>query len=354
METYNLKIQKIGRKWLECKDEYNRIFKVEINEVVKNLIAINNEEICVHGDYENRSNGFGVDRRITNVISEEDYNKIKESEKAKKEIEKKEKAISTAKSAIERMLYYIEKNIKDYWYKNGENVILDRIAELQELEVDTTEYSTKLSDLKEQFNSNMKKSEKKHIITKKFIDRNYYKENSIIKHNDKYVKIISCKSKILSRDEVEAIYGGCFADEDYYEYRNAYEYTFKEVSEVEKQEAIKQEEKELKEKQKNELLEKQRETAMQELLDYIYKNSIVEEQSDKLENNIKNSAQVIQFNKFKSLKLNVFLNVVYLLVENWSDGDCWDYNNCSVGICKTCKMTDELSNLIDTYLKLER
>lgn len=354
METYKFKVEKVGRKWLECRDEYNRIFKVEINDVVKDLLTINNEEICVHGNYENKSNKYGVDRRITNIISEEDYNKIKESEKAKKEIEKKEKAVSTAKSAIERMLYYIEKNIKDYWYKNGENVILDRIAELQELNVDTTEYSTKLSNFKQLFNSNMKKIEEKHITAKKFIDRNYYEENSIVKYNNKYIKIISCKSKTLSRSDVEAIYGGCFADDNYDEYRNAYEYTFEEVSEEEKQEAIIQEEKEMKEKQENELLEKQRESAMQELLDYIYKNSINEEQCDELENNIKNSAQVIQFNKFKSLKLNVFLNVVYLLIENWSDGDCWDYNNCSIGICKTCKITDELSNLIDTYLRLER
>ena len=44
MKKYNFKVEKVGRKWIQCKDEYNRNFKVEINDVVTEMLKERSEE----------------------------------------------------------------------------------------------------------------------------------------------------------------------------------------------------------------------------------------------------------------------------------------------------------------------
>lgn len=182
--------------------------------------------------------------------------------------------------------------------------------------------------------------------TNTFISIEQYQKNVIIKRQEKYIKILKVEALTLSKSEIEAVYGGCMIDneEDYNMHKNSYRYTYIEASETEKQEIIKK-------GTAAQELKENKEHSKQTLCDYIYRNSIQENKSDKLEENISDAKQICELDNFKSIRINDNLNTLYLLEKNWSDYDCWDYNNCKIGICKTCTLSEKLHNLLDNYLK---
>lgn len=344
MKKYNFKVEKLGRKWLQCKDEYNRSFKVEINDVVTEMLKENNEEITVCGELQDKSTKFGVNREIVNVITVSEF-------EAKQEIADSEKEIASYKSRIEKMLYYIEINLKDYWYKNGENVVKETIETLKSKNIDTTKYENELSTLEAKYQNYQEeyKERQNYRRAHTFTDRDYFEVGEIVKRGEKYVKITDRKSVYLSRDDVEVMFGGCALD-DYYSYRDAYKYTFEDATDEEIAEHIAQEEKKEIEKQEKQAKKENLQKAEKALSDYIFKNCIQEEKSDKLEEKISNATLICEkFNHDSTIKTNE--HELYLLIPNWSDWDNWDYNNCKIGICKTCKKTENLLKLLDTYLK---
>ena len=348
MKKYNFKIEKIGRKWIQCKDEYNRNFKVEINDVVTEMLKENDKELVVCGELLDKSTKYGVNREIVNITTEAQFKEKCEKAQKAKEVEK-------CKSAINKMLYYIETNLKDYWYKNGEKVVKETIETLKSKNIDTTKFENKLAILKEENEKYEKERKKaaeerrKYKYAHSFTDGDYFEIGEIVKCGEKYVKITDRKSVYLSRDDVEAMYGG-YALDDYYSYRDAYKYTFENATDEEVTEHISQEEKKAIEKQEKQTKKENLQKAEKELSDYIFKNCIQEEKSDELEAKISNSTLVCE--KFDcNSTIRMTESELLLLIPNWSDWDNWDYNNCKIGICKTCEKTENLLKLLDTYLK---
>jgi len=336
MKKYSLKVENVGRKYVQCRDNYNRIIKVEINNSIKALLSSNKEELVVFGDFCDFNNGYGVNRVIKNAMSVEEHDKKLEKLNRKWEIEK-------IQNRAFRMLNIIENNIEYYWYKNGEKVVLESIEELKKLNIDATDFENRLANLKNKY-SKSQNTTKVTKTNKTFTDRKYYEENSIVKVKDKYVRIISMKVVRLSRDEVEAMYGGYYADECYYDYREVYEYSYTEdVTDKEIENVKNEEQKKEIEKQEKQAKKENFENAEKDLYNYIRANSILEEKSDKLDDKIEHATVI-------SDRLKITETELLFLIPNWGDGDNWDNNNCKIGICRACKLTEELKTLLEKYL----
>ncbi len=249
------------------------------------------------------------------------------------------------KSTAREIKHTLENNEAKFYYDVQKNKFfwkykIKEIDELMKCVVENLRNST--------INTNTKK-----VNNNVFVSATYYEKDAIVKYNNEYVKIASVESIELSKDEVEAVYGGCFADneENYNIYKNSYRYTYIEANEIEKENKQAIDNKKQEETEKKHLLLEEKRNAERALCEYIRSNCKQEDRSEQLEENISKSVLICELDNLNSIKINTSLNVIYLLTKNWSDYDCWDYNNCNIGICKTCTKTTELQSLLDNYLK---
>jgi len=195
MKKYSLKVENVGRKYVQCRDNYNRIIKVEINNSIKALLSSNKEELVVFGDFCDFNNGYGVNRVIKNAMSVEEHDKKLEKLNRKWEIEK-------IQNRAFRMLNIIENNIEYYWYKNGEKVVLESIEELKKLNIDATDFENRLANLKNKY-SKSQNTTKVTKTNKTFTDRKYYEEN--IEIVDKILIDGTKKAQTIAKDTMKQV-----------------------------------------------------------------------------------------------------------------------------------------------------
>lgn len=132
----NFKVQKIGRKWIQGVSEFkgnDLLWYIEITPESKTweigkTYNINVEAKVERSSYETKRYGFLVGG---------------ETLKNRQEEEKREKALKE----IKRWMSYIEDNLKNYWYKKGEDVVNSYLKyPLTSEEINI--FKSKLEDLK--------------------------------------------------------------------------------------------------------------------------------------------------------------------------------------------------------------
>lgn len=189
MKKINLEVivKKVGRKWMhvvEITDEgYEKKYKLLINENIKSL---NLEEGSIlketfNVEYKNGYKHY-VERFLYLLTEKEEENtRILEE-------------IELVKKNTSKYMGYIKNNLKDYWYTNGETIVIEGINSLEELNEATVadELKKELQDLK---NQNYEKIAKRYLAyINKNIEEYWY---------DKGEKVVLENIDIIEKFDVE-------------------------------------------------------------------------------------------------------------------------------------------------------
>lgn len=316
MKKYNLTIEKIGRKWIHVKDEYEKQYKLLLDELTKDFeVGETYKVLCKLVD---KSTSFGVNRELY----AKDEKKVEE-ERIQSQIKKLEDRLNNS-------LKWIEKNMEEYWYKNGESAAIEVIEELKEKHnINTKEHENKLEELRSEFKTLQEEKERKKYEWQrrctKVVGYEYVRYKSDAEGNANHLigtyiensegelmKIKSIDYRFLYKDDAEDVG---------YSHRNVVEFIaiLIDISEDERLNAIKEiEEREKSKKIKKEQVELKKNT-LNELKNYILENGIAPELDKKID------GEIIIDEKYGSIIKRD--NEIWLLIYNWSDGDDWSLNN---------------------------
>lgn len=242
-------------------------------------------------------------------------------------------------------LYYIKNNLNDYWYKNGEKMVLDCITKLEELCVDTTNFRNRLEKLKSDYDQNRVNQEIEY--QKRYFeiynDNCHYSLGEIVKNENGVLgKVIKAwKHKIEDGlsigyldDEVLLFFAKCDTTAITKEDKAGYEKMEKEQKQ--KGEERKQELKKL----------QQRNEAVRELFKYLQSNGTLPSFIEKISGDVVYDTFNI-YSSGEKIIINEDENIIYTMLNNGMDGDDWSRSNYGNTITRFMQIDAKCKELIN-------
>lgn len=365
--TFNVKIEKVGRKWIHCTviaDSFSKKAKIVFDDTSKSLKVA--DEVKATFEFNKIPNRyFGSFDWILRLISEEEVKEIQKEEKEQERL----KNLNDKKQRVVDFLGYIEESIdkysKPYWYSNGEKTVIELLHELErDFSEETKGFRQEVAEELERLHNDYirkkeayRESERKNVI---YVSRfsGPYREGDIIERDGKYYKIVRV-GEFYEPDSLS--FGGWEDGQMMYEaHADCRKVTEKEIEEFKKEKAEKErkiiEQKE--ERKRIESLKKEKSDTLNEIVAFIKKGRLNE--SKKILSEIEVGGKIVldTFTMYGfGEKIILKDDVCWFVINNGGDGSDWSINSISTGGAGAygyyCKATKELKELVEKFVSIE-